>query len=230
MALTNIILTGGINHDYEDTSNALAEVLLEADIKSTVYLDIDEGFEALAQTSFDLVTLSALRWRMLDDDKYIPFRAEWQYEISEQNRNNLIQHVIQGRGLLGLHTAAICFDTWQQWPQLLGAKWVWGQTFHPPPEHFTVKPVSDHEALSGLEDFPVIDEIYHNIEPQPGAAPLLSATSSEDGSTQTLAWAQHFESGRVIYHALGHDRASVTSPGHKQFLRQAALWCIGDQA
>ena len=120
MTVRNLILTGGINHDFIDTANALDEVLAKAGIQSEVFPDIDEGFDALDQHTYDLVTVFALRWRMLDNDKYIPFRDEWAYEISDRDQNNLAHHLGQGRGLLGLHTAAICFDTWPQWKELLG--------------------------------------------------------------------------------------------------------------
>ena len=229
MPFSNLILTGGINHDYEDASQALKEVLDQADIQSTMYCDIDQGLKALNDNSYDLVTMFTLRWRMLDDEKYIPFRDEWAYEIGQQDQGNLKRHITSGGGLLGLHTAAICFDTWSEWPALLGAKWVWGTTFHPPPEEFLITDInSNHPSTKGLEEFHVIDEIYHNIEPGPDSEALFSARSSEDKSLQTLAWAQQFEQGRVIYNALAHDRASIKTPGHAQFLQQAALWCCGE--
>lgn len=228
MPSRNIILTGGINHDFEDTAESLAEVLTDAGIESVVYSDIDAGFDAIDQDSFDMITLFALRWRMLDDDKYIPFRDEWQYEINERDRQNLTAHLSKGRGLLGLHTAAICFDTWPEWPALLGVKWVWGQTFHPPPEHFEVTALTEHPVTANLTSFTLVDEIYHNLEAAPGTTPLLSADSAEDGSRQTLAWAQHYQSGRVVYDAMGHDRASVRTRAHARFLKQAARWCIGE--
>ena len=66
---SNLILTGGINHDFVDTAHAIVDVLADAQFRSTVIDDLSEGFELLASTKFDLITLFALRWRMLDDDK-----------------------------------------------------------------------------------------------------------------------------------------------------------------
>ena len=129
----NLILTGGINHDFVDTADAIAEVLAEENIESIVTDDLSDGFAQLDKADFDLVTVFTLRWRMLDDDKYIPHRTEWAYEINERDRQLLTAHIARGGGLLGLHTASICFDTWPEWPALLGAEWVWQQTFHPPP-------------------------------------------------------------------------------------------------
>jgi type 1 glutamine amidotransferase len=222
---SNLILTGGINHDFVDTAHAIADVLADAQFRSTVIDDLSEGFELLASTKFDLITLFALRWRMLDDDKYIPDRARWAYEISERDRHTLAKHVANGGGLLGLHTAAICFDTWPEWPELLGAAWVWRQTFHPPPAELLVRVVGDHALTRGLKDFLVVDELYHNLWSSPTSIPLLFADSAEDGSKQQIAFASATSTGRVVYNALGHDRDSVTTEGHAKFLQRAANWC-----
>lgn len=228
MTIRNLILTGGINHDYEDTAKALDEVLAKAGIQSEVFADIDAGFDALNQHTYDLVTVFALRWRMLDDDKYIPFRDEWAYEISDRDRNNLINHLAEGRGMLGLHTAAICFDTWPKWKDLLGVSWKWGTTFHPPPEDFEVSRTdTPHPSTEGLESFSVIDEIYHNLVPSEASRSLLETDCGQDNSTQTLAWANESSGGRVIYNAMAHDRGSVSAAGHARFLQQAARWCGG---
>ena len=84
MEVRNLILTGGINHNFIDTAKALDEVQAAAGIQSEVFADIDEGFDALDQQPYNLVTMFALRSRLLDADKYIPFRDEWAYEFSDR--------------------------------------------------------------------------------------------------------------------------------------------------
>jgi len=83
MEVRNLILTGEINHDFIDTAKALDEFLAVVGIQSEVFSDTDEGFDSLDEQPYDLITVFALRWRMLDADKYIPFRAEWAYDISD---------------------------------------------------------------------------------------------------------------------------------------------------
>ncbi len=227
MAIRNLILTGGINHDFDDAAKALSEVLADSGIDSVIYSDFDTGLDAIADGP-ELVTLFALRWRMLDHDKYIPFREQWAYEISEHHRQLLSQHVARGGGLLGLHTSAICFDTWPEWQRILGAKWVWGNSFHPEPAKLEIINMNrQHSVTAPLSDFSVVDELYHNIAPTEGAEPLFQAISKEDGSIQTLAWANTLGIGRSIYSALAHDRTSIEAPGHKTFLQRAARWCAG---
>ncbi len=221
----NLILTGGINHDFLDTANAIAEVLAEDNIQSVVTDNLVDGFDQLKRLSFDLVTMFTLRWRMLDDDKYIPHRTEWAYEIQQRDRQILTEHITRGGGLLGLHTASICFDTWPEWPDLLGAEWIWQQTFHPPPAELYVTVSDVHDVTRDLNDFFVVDELYHNLGAAPSSFPLLKTLSSHDDSLQSIAFANEKFNGKVVYSALGHDRASVTTEGHAKFLQSAANWC-----
>ncbi|MBO6656866.1 MAG: ThuA domain-containing protein [Pseudomonadales bacterium] len=228
MTLKNLILTGGINHDFEDASQALSEVLDESGFESTIYHDFDAGLDAIAGGPH-LVTIFALRWRMLDHDKYIPDRAAWAYEISERHSVLLTDYLSGGGGLLGLHTSAICFDTWPEWQQLLGAKWIWGSSFHPEPAELNIINLNaGHPVTQNRNTFSLVDELYHNIEPSKDAVPLFQAVSAEDGSTQTLAWSHSFGKGRSIYSALAHDRLSIEAPGHSAFLQRAARWCAGE--
>ena len=231
MTRSNLILTGGINHDFDDAARALMEVLENAGFKSEVQGDINEGLRALADGRFDLLTMFTLRWRMLDDDKYIPFREEWAFELSARQQQVIREHLGRGAGLLGLHTASICFDTWPDWADILGVRWVWGETWHPLPADIAVQTSGlNHPVINDLEPFHVRDEIYHHLQPSPAALPLLQAMSADDGSLQTLAWAKDFGTARVIYDSLGHDRASITAAGHAEFLQRAARWCTGERA
>ena len=75
MKIRNLVLTGRINHYFIDTAKALKEVLA-AVIRIEVFADIDEGFYALDPQPYDPATVFSLRWRMLNRDKYTPFRDE----------------------------------------------------------------------------------------------------------------------------------------------------------
>ncbi len=57
----NMILSGGVAHDYSTTSPILAEVLHESGIES----EIHEDFTVLEDGSlsdFDMLTLNCVRW------------------------------------------------------------------------------------------------------------------------------------------------------------------------
>ncbi|TDJ28905.1 MAG: ThuA domain-containing protein, partial [Gammaproteobacteria bacterium] len=62
MSTRNVLLTGGINHPFEEASAALVELLNDIGIESVVTTDVDEAVEELATA--DLFTIYACRWRM----------------------------------------------------------------------------------------------------------------------------------------------------------------------
>ncbi|RMF10984.1 MAG: ThuA domain-containing protein [Alphaproteobacteria bacterium] len=226
---SNLILTGGIFHPFETAAPALAELLSEVGIDSVVRWDVDEALAEMADgAAYDLVTVYALRWRMLDHEKYEPYRAEWAMSLSSAARTALSAHVRSGGGLLGLHTATICFDDWPEWPELLGGRWVWGRSHHPPVGPVQVRlDTRGHPLTRGLDDFSLQDEVYHHLDMVPDAVALATADNPEGEGPQTVIWAHTVDSGRVVYDALGHDAAALRAPVHSRILQRAAAWATG---
>ena len=83
----NLILTGGIFHPFDETSKTLEEILNALGYESEITLDIEEGIKNIH--NFDLVTFNALRWRMLNHEKYIPYLDEWQFSLSSNAKKTL---------------------------------------------------------------------------------------------------------------------------------------------
>ena len=42
---------------------------------------------------YDLITFNALRWRMLNHEKYIPYLDEWQFSLSNISRKLLDDYI-----------------------------------------------------------------------------------------------------------------------------------------
>lgn len=224
----NLILIGGIYHPFEESSAALAECLGDVGILSTITMDIESGLEQLASGDrFSLLTIYALRFSMVQHEKYGPYRDEWAFSLSEAGQTAIRSHVEQGGGLLAMHTASICFDNWPEWRDILGGAWDWSRSFHPEisPIHVDIAS-KDHAIMSNLNDFDVTDEIYHHLAPLPDVEPLLTAQASEEEGPQTIMWARRLGQGRVVYDGLGHDAASVRNATHQRILKRAALWAL----
>jgi hypothetical protein len=81
----NLIISGGIYHPFDETSAALAGLLEPHGIESTITEDIEGGLATLKD--YDLVTLNCIRWRMIQNEKYVPFRDEWAMELSQTGRD-----------------------------------------------------------------------------------------------------------------------------------------------
>ncbi|MEX0923495.1 MAG: ThuA domain-containing protein [Rhodovibrionaceae bacterium] len=227
--MRNLVLTGGIRHDFTDNTAAVIALLDSVGIESEATEDIDAGVAALALGSFDLVTVMALRWPMEGNPKYAPYRAEWAYSMPRETQWNLANYVERGGGLFGLHTAALCFDDWEGWRALLGGQWRWGRSFHPPrgPVRVTATAQS-HPLTEDLSGFSLEDEVFSQLSLARDVMPLLTARAETGDSTdQPVLWARQVGAGRAVYDALGHDRASLETPEHARLIQRCALWAGG---
>lgn len=214
----NLILSGGVAHDFPATSTALAGVLAEIGIESEITEDIAAALAALPEV--ELITVNAFRWRM-DGDDFADQRERWRFETPSAARAVLLDHLDRGGGLLCMHTASLCFDDWPEWREVLGGAWRWGRSYHPPIGPAVIKLADGHPIVDGLPDFEVIDEIYTDLDLLPGVEPLAAAQE------QPIVWARAVRRGRVAYDALGHDTRSYESPVHRGLIQRAARWVLG---
>lgn len=218
--MRNLVLSGGPYHSFASSSAALAELLDRDGFSSWITTDVEGGLEFLGE--FELLTLNLLRWTM-SDARFDAERDRWSLSLSGAGRAAIVRHLSLGRGLLGLHTASICFDDWPEWVDILGARWDWGRSSHPPsrPSRVAVRSGA-HPVVDGATDFDVFDEIYSDLTLTEGVEPLM--TSPRRGVDQPLLLARAVGPGRVVYDALGHDAASIIQPAHAQVIRGAAAW------
>ena len=212
--MRNLILSGGIFHPFAETSASVADHLQGVGVTS-VMQDVQTGFEALRNENFDLVTVNALSWSMEQANKYEPFRARYAFAPSYADRRAMQRHITSGGGLLGLHTAAICFDRWSEWPHILGAGWVWGQSHHPPPGTVAVADASG--------EFEVWDELYCAMTVAPDADVLATGRADGVDDAQPVFTLK----GRSAYLALGHDLTATANPGYRRLLLAAAQRALG---
>ena len=225
--MRNLILTGGLRHDFEGNTEAVIELLSDIGITSEHTDDIDAGIERLATETFDLVTVMALRWRMEGNQKYASLRDQYGYSMPPACRATLVDFIRRGGGLFGLHTACICFDDWAEWRDVLGGAWIWGQSFHPPLGPVSVSHTEQSHALTAdLPAFDAVDEVYAGLDLASDTVPLLSACA-DDGTEAPVLWARQLDQGRVVFDALGHDRNSLQHDTHGRLIRRCAAWACG---
>lgn len=226
--MRNLLVSGGVAHDFDVTSARLAQALEAVGIDSDIDDDPDVAFASLPRTDVDLLTVNALRWRMEDVERYASVREEWGLSLSARAREGVEAHLAAGRPLLAVHTATICFDDWDRWGGLVGGAWSWGRSSHPPlGGEVAVRVDSDaHPIVAGIEDFRIIDEVYGFLDRQPDVVGLLH--SAHGGEDHPLLWARTLPSGaRVVYDALGHDARSYDHPTHQLILRRIGAWLAG---
>ncbi|MBE3010249.1 ThuA domain-containing protein [Microbispora sp. NEAU-D428] len=214
----NLILSGGVAHDFPATSTALAGVLAEIGMESEITEDVAGALAVPAPV--DLITVNAFRWRM-DGDDFAEERDRWRFQTPDSLRRTLLDHLARGGGLLAVHTASLCFDDWPEWAEILGGAWRWGTSYHPPIGRAKVRLGTGHPIVDGLADFEVTDEVYTDLDVLPDVEPLAYS------GDQPLLWARTAAGGRVVYDALGHDTRSYENPVRRTLLRRVARWLLG---
>jgi uncharacterized protein len=225
-----VVLSGGLTHDFPATTSCLTSLLGEQGLEADVHTDVEAAFRALPGAA--LLVVNALRWTMTGPgtpDRYRRLAGAEGVSPSAAARAALATHLHGGGGLLGLHTASICFDDWPEWGDALGGAWVWGRSIHPPLGPPVRVAVTGRDPLvDGVDGFTIVDEVYSDLDLRPGVTELLSAPQpGSSGRPQPLLWAREHGGGRVVYDALGHHPESYQVPGHAEIVRRAIRWTAG---
>lgn len=219
------VLSGGVAHDFPATSARLVELLAELDIDAEVREDVLCALDDLDQV--DLLVVNMLRWRMASG-RYADRATEFGISVPPALQHRVEEWVHAGRGgLLALHAASICFDDWAGWRDLVGARWDWNTSRHPPLGPVEVKVHPDrHPVVAGLPTrFEIHDEVYGFLDQPAGIRPL--ATAPHTGREHPLLWALDRGAGRVVHDTLGHHVASYEVDAHRRIVQRSALWLLG---
>ena len=243
--MVNLIIVGDPFHPPETQAPSLTAILASVGIESDVEEDVEAGCRKLAGGKYDMLTFSAARWRMLHETsgpvnpEAIPPPSHpdprWALSLSESGREAIRKHLRDGGALLAMHSAAIAFDDWPEWGDIVGARWVWGQSGHPAlgPVEARFIPASASPLVADLPPFECEDEAYGGMWIAPGVKSLAEVRAvapgvSGPGSTWTPAlWTRQWQGGRVVYDALGHASPSLNHPVHRRLVARAALWALG---
>ena len=228
-AVRAIHLTAGMYHPSEATAAFWQSLFAELGYEVSTHEDIDQGCAELASRPHDLLVVSALRWSMSQNERYEPHRAQWAYDIPAAARQAISDHLRGGGALLAMHTASICFDTWPQWEEMLGGRWVWGQSGHPPYGPVQTRILDRaHDLTQGVADFESRDEVYGHLRLADGLQ-ALAESRPEGGHWMPTAWCHQWHGARVFYDALGHDMDSFAAPAHRRLLTNALGWLTAAQ-
>ena len=128
--------------------------------------------------------------------------------------------------MLAVHAASISFDTWPEWEDMVGGRWVWGQSGHPPFGRVHTRIIrADHPLTLGVADFESQDEVYGHLRRAPDSN-VLAESRAEGGDWMPTVWCHAWQGARVCYDALGHQMESFSSPEHRRLLGQALGWLL----
>jgi type 1 glutamine amidotransferase len=190
-----LLLSGGQrqHHGYREQALYLSGILEDT---GRYEVTIDEDAAILqnpAMDKYDLIIVTADRRD--DEHKFTPAQQE-----------ALLNWVKSGHGYVSIHAADNAAKDWlPAWRELLGG--VFSHVGLPDGKvqkgTYRIK-ITDtrHPITRGLSDFDLKDELYYQMQMQPGVEPL--ATTDHKGGTWPVAWTRTYGRGRVFHTPLGH--------------------------
>lgn len=227
-----VVLAGGSPHahDFDAIRDALVVVVTSAGHDVTATSDPDDAVTLL--DTADALVVDGLWWRMAGD-AYDRWRAAHAYSPPAATRRALMRFVADGGAMVALHTTAICFDDWPEWGDVVGGKWQWGISSHPPFGPVSADVVAErstHPVVVGLPaTISLDDEVYGDLDLHADLDVLVTARRDGDDTDQPVVWTHRYGDGRVVFDGFGHDAASIRHPDNSRLITQALAWTlVGD--
>jgi len=218
-----LILSGKNNHSWQETTPALKKIY--EDSGRFVVEVVNDPSTCHVQTfkTFDVI---ASNWT-----NYPSGDREWDQDVEKA----FLEFVRSGKGFVLFHAGGACFPSWPEYQALIGATWG-SQTGHGSYHNFNVS-VTDrsHPITRLVDDFIIMDELWHRMEVKPSAHVLCQAysdiTQGGTGRWEPVAFSSNFGRGRGFYLVLGHDVQAMMNPNWKMLLLRGTEWAaIGKSA
>jgi len=241
--------TNGFRHGSIATGkSALTEMGKKTGAFETVISDDLANFETDKLKGFDAVCFLSTTMnvfaphkdelaKMSDADKEVAVKNEERY------KKNLMAFVKSGRGFIGIHAAT---DTCYEWPE-------YGSMIN---GYFDGHPWGANQKVSvkvepGQEKHPLVamfegqnvefpEEIYQLKAPYDSKAVHMLLRLDTEKTDMTvkgikrtdgdfgIAWARHWEKGRVFYCSLGHNHEIYWDPKVVRHYLAGIQWALGD--
>jgi uncharacterized protein len=147
---------------------------------------------------------------------------ELEADVLERARVGLSEFLSRPVGVFALHVSVTTLLGLPQWSELMGARWVQGQTMHPPLGNWPVTVVDGNPLGSEPGEFRLLDELYSYLAFD-GPHESVIAHSLEDADHDVL-WLREVGRVRVVADALGHGAESFDSPEHVAVISTALRW------
>lgn len=192
------------------------------------------------RTDCTAITKKPLKYeaKNLNNFDAIVFYTDGDLDLDAAQKADLLSFVRDdGKGFIGLHSAAITFTGWAEYGEMLGGYFdghPWG-IFEAP---LIVEDVNFPGMKSIPSAFTLRDEIYQykNFSRQ-NVRVLLSLDAAKIDLTRNgvkradhdfaVAWARDFGKGRVLYNGLGHVPANWERADFQQMMLEMVKWSMG---
>jgi uncharacterized protein len=192
------------------------------------------------RTDCTAITKKPLKWgaKNLSSFDAVAFFTDGDLDMDESQKADLLSFVREdGKGFIGIHSAAITFLSWPEYGKMLGGYFdghPWGE--------FDAPLVVEDAIFPGMGQLPraftLKDEIYQIRDfSRQNVRVLLSLDArgvdlSRKGVHRkdqdfAVIWARDYGKGRVLYNGLGHRREVWDRPEIQKMWIQLVPWSMG---
>jgi len=140
-------------------------------------------------------------------------------ELTDEQEQSLVDFVEEGKGLFCIHSATVVNEQHTKYINLIGGRFTHHSHYHEFPVKIEDK---EHPITNGVDDFKITDELYV-LDREPEGADILATAVWED-KVQPLVYTKSYGKGKVLYNALGHDRAAYENPAFQKLVIQGLKW------
>lgn len=204
-------------------------------------LGIETGlWDTTLRTDTEPLTKKKLEYnaKSLNDFDAVIFYTGGDLEMDAQQKADFLSFVHDdGKGFIGIHSAAITFVDWPQYGEMIGGYYdehPWG-TFDAPI-------IVEDPAFPGMQRWPAAfvlkDEIYQMkdysrdkvrvlMRLDPEKIDLPNKNVHRTDRDFAVAWAKAYGKGRVYYTTLGHVKETWDKPEFQQMMIEAIKWATG---
>src|SRR6202158_404040 len=197
-------------------------------------------WDSTIRTDAEALTKKKLEYnaKNLSDFDAVFFFTGGDLEMDAQQKSDLLSFIHEdGKGFIGIHSAAITFVDWPEYGEMIGGYYdehPWG-TFDAPI-------IVEDPAFPGMQQWPksfvLRDEIYqmrNYSRDKVRVLMRLDATKIDVGNKNVhrtdrdfaVAWARMYGKGRVYYTTLGHLEDNWNKPEFQKMLIEAIKWATG---
>lgn len=149
--------------------------------------------------------------------------------LSDRGKENLLNFVRGGKGLVVTHLSSASFREWPEFKALSGRVWVMGTSGHGPRGVFRAVVVDKASPITnGIGDFEQDDELYSKLQGDAPIHVLVQAESDWSKKTEPLAFTLEYGKGRVFHHTFGHDPKALGTPEVRKLIVQGTAWAAGN--
>lgn len=198
-------------------------------------------WETFFRTDCAAITKKPRKWgaKNLDAFDAVAFFTDGELDMDDSQKADLLSFVRDdGKGFIGIHSAAITFLAWPDYGKMLGGTFdghPWGV--------FEAPLVVEDPEFPGVRHLPraftLRDEIYQikdfsreNVRVllrlDSGKIDLFRKGVRRTDQDFAVVWARNYGKGRVLYNGLGHQEAVWERPDIQKMWLDLVRWAMGE--